>query len=288
MEPAAETEGCVRDGRAPRRRICTPDDFARRSLLHVQEIGELAPPGPLESRRTGLSSFLFLLVESGAGTVSEGAETYHLRAGDCALLDCRRAYGHATGSPPWRLKWIHFDGPGAAAFHARWRERAGGPAVRATAPERYRRAWEDAWTAVSSTDPSRDFRSNEALASLFTLLMEDALGTSPDRRAGRLAEVRDWIEANCDRAVSLDDLAAVARLNKFTLSREFRARYGVPPSRAVAQARIARAKRLLRFTDDTVEAVGAAVGVPDPNYFARLFRRVEGVSPRAFRLQWRE
>ena len=51
---------------------------------------------------------------------------------------------------------------------------------------------------------------------------------------------------------------------------------------------VSRAKRLLRFTDDTVETIGAAVGVPDPNYFARLFRRVEGLSPRAFRERWRE
>ena len=273
---------------ASRRKLCTPDDFARASLLHVQEIGELAPSRPLESRRAGFPSFLFLFVEWGEGTIREGVGERPLRAGECALLDCRRGCGHATGEPPWRLKWIHFDGPGAAAFHARWRERAGGPVLRATAPERYRRAWEAVWKAVSSGDPVRDFRANEGLASLCTLLMEDAVGTEPDRRAERLATVREWIEAHCAEEISLDRLAAVAHLNKFTLSREFSARYGMPPSRAVAQARIGRAKRLLRFTDDTVEAVGAAVGVPDPNYFARLFRRVEGLSPRAFRSQWRE
>ena len=54
------------------------------------------------------------------------------------------------------------------------------------------------------------------------------------------------------------------------------------------QAEIRFIRGRLRFTDETVEAVGAAVGVPDPNYFARLFRRVEGVSPRAFRNRWRE
>ena len=161
--------------------------------------------------------------------------------------------------------------------------------MRATEPERYRRLWEETWEAVSSADPLRDLRANDRLAALLTLLMEDALGgTAPDRRAERLAAVRDWIAAHCAEAVTLDRLAAVVHLNKFTLVREFRARYGVPPGRAVAQARVARAKRLLRFTDDTVEAVGAAVGVPDPNYFARLFRRVEGVSPRAFRNRWRE
>ena len=273
---------------ASRRKLCTPDDFARASLLHVQEIGELAPTRPLESRRAGFPSFLFLFVEWGEGTIREGAEERPLRAGECALLDCRRGCGHATGEPPWRLKWIHFDGPGAAAFLARWRERAGGPVLRATAPDRYRRAWESVWKAVSSGNPVRDFRANEGLASLCTLLMEDAVGTEPDRRAERLATVREWIEAHCAEEISLDRLATVARLNKFTLSREFSARYGMPPSRAVAQARIGRAKRLLRFTDDTVEAVGAACGVPDPNYFARLFRRVEGLSPRAFRRQWRE
>ena len=118
--------------------------------------------------------------------------------------------------------------------------------------------------------------------------MQDALGTEPDRRAERLAAVRSWIDAHCAEEVALDRLAAVAHLNKYTLVREFRARYGVPPMRALAQARVSRAKRLLRFTDDTVETIGAAVGVPDPNYFARLFRRVEGLSPRAFRERWRE
>ncbi len=273
---------------APRRLLCTPDDFARTSLLHVQEIGELAPPGPLVSSRVGLSSFLFLFVESGEGTVREGGASRPLQAGECALLDCRRPYGHATGSSPWRLLWIHFDGPAVAAFHARWRERAGGPVVRATTPERYRLAWEDVWSAAASSDPLRDFRANEGLAALCTMLMEDALGATPDRRVERLAAVHAWIESHCAEEVSLDRLASVAHLNKYTLSRDFRARYGVPPSRALAQARVSRAKRLLRFTDDKVEAVGAAVGVPDPNYFARLFRRVEGLSPRAFRLQWRE
>ena len=276
-------------GAAPRRRLCTPDDFARASLLHVQEIGELAPLGPMESRRAGFPSLLFLLAEWGEGVVREGAEERPLRAGECALLDCRRGCGHATGEPPWRLKWIHFDGPGAAAFRERWRERAGGPVLRATSPERYRRAWEEVWAAVSSEDdPIRDLRANEGLASLCTLLMQDALGTEPDRRAERLAAVRSWIEAHCAEEITLERLSAVAHLNKYTLVREFRARYGVPPMRALAQARVSRAKRLLRFTDDTVEAIGAAVGIPDPNYFARLFRRVEGLSPRAFRERWRE
>ena len=50
--------------------------------------------------------------------------------------------------------------------------------------------------------------------------------------------------------------------------------------------RITRAKQLLRFTDMTVDEVGAAVGMGDANYFSRMFRKVEGISPREYRKQW--
>ena len=38
-------------------------------------------------------------------------------------------------------------------------------------------------------------------------------------------------------------------------------------------------RRLLRFSDLTVEAVGREVGIPEPGYFSRVFKKVEGVAP---------
>lgn len=275
---------------APRRRLHTPDAFARGNLLHLQEIGELAPPGPHGSGRRGLSSFLFLLVESGEGVVESAGTRMELCAGDVAFVDCRAPYSHETGASPWRLRWIHFDGPSLPAIAAEWRRRAGAPAVRAADPARYRRLWEDVWEASGSDSPVRDFRIGDRLSALCTALVEDVSGVSggaPDRRAARLDRVRDWIESHCGEDVRLDDLAAVAGVNKYTLVREFRARFGMPPSRALAAARVNLAKRLLRFSDDTVETVGARCGVPEASYFARMFRRVEGISPSEFRRNWR-
>lgn len=273
-----------------RRLLHTPDEFARKNLLHLQEIGRLAPPGRYLSGRRGLSSFLFLLVESGAGEIESGGASARMSAGDVACIDCRSPYSHATGNDPWRLRWIHFDGPSLPAIAAEWRRRAGAAAVHAASPSRYERIWNDVWECASSDSPTRDFRIGDRLSALCTLLVEDASAPeSPvrDRRAERLDRVRDWIEENCGSDVRLDDLAAVAGVNKFTLVREYRARFGVPPSRALAAARVDRAKSLLRFTDETVESVGARCGVPDASYFARMFRRVEGVSPGAFRRHWR-
>ena len=57
------------------------------------------------------------------------------------------------------------------------------------------------------------------------------------------------------------------------------AHYYVPDTASTGQI-------LLRFTDMTVDEVGAAVGMGDANYFSRMFRKVEGISPREYRKQW--
>jgi AraC-like DNA-binding protein len=45
----------------------------------------------------------------------------------------------------------------------------------------------------------------------------------------------------------------------------------------------AASRRLLVETDRAVGEVAREVGIPAPGYFARLFRREHGVSPRAWR-----
>lgn len=48
-------------------------------------------------------------------------------------------------------------------------------------------------------------------------------------------------------------------------------------------ARLLAAKRLLRDTEMPVAEVGAAVGLNDPSYFSRFFKRQSGITPHAFR-----
>ena len=50
--------------------LYTPSSFARSSLLHLQEIGELEARRAHTSSRSGLQSFLFFTVVSGSGTLS--------------------------------------------------------------------------------------------------------------------------------------------------------------------------------------------------------------------------
>ena len=61
---------------ASNRILYTPSLFARTSLLHLQEIGELEARRAHTSSRSGLQSFLFFTVVSGSGTLVYNEKTY--------------------------------------------------------------------------------------------------------------------------------------------------------------------------------------------------------------------
>ena len=76
--------------------IYTPSDFAKLSLLHIQEIGYLQATSPHVSKRGNLASYLFFLVQSGSGSLNYDGVSYPLTQGDCVFIDCRKPYSHAV------------------------------------------------------------------------------------------------------------------------------------------------------------------------------------------------
>ena len=84
--------------------------------------------------------------------------------------------------------------------------------------------------------------------------------------------------------ISLGDIADAAGLSRTHLARLFRRACGVTPWTYLTRLRVARAQVLLRSRRRSIRDVGAAVGFPDPAYFARVFRAAVGDTPR----RWQE
>ena len=108
-----------------RRVICTPGQFTRDHFFYIQEAGYLKSLQPHLSKRSGLKSYLFMIVLSGSGTVSykdaspEKASAVSAMAGDCFFLDCSKEYTHISSeNDSWELLWIHFYGPQAEGYYS--------------------------------------------------------------------------------------------------------------------------------------------------------------------------
>lgn len=90
--------------------------------------------------------------------------------------------------------------------------------------------------------------------------------------------VRAYINAGFAENISLADLAEVAGLSPFHLSRVFTARTGLPPHEYLVARRIRRAKRLLEAGQPAAQ-VAVECGFSDQSHLSRAFKRIMGMTP---------
>ena len=295
--------------------LYTPSPFARSSLLHLQEVGSLSAIRPHTSKREKLQSYLCFMVEDGEGELVYEGKKYELRSGDVVFIDCRKAYSHSTGMNPnaglWSLRWCHFYGQSMPAIYAKYCERGGLPVIRGADVSvdlargadmgrrddvscgadvsQYAAILTDIYTLASSSDYIRDMRINGKLNDLLTLLMESSWHREAHTNAPKkmeISRVKSFLDEHYKEKLSLESVASHFFIDKHYLARLFKEQYGVTLVTYLQQVRITHAKRMLRFTDKSIEEIGLECGIGELNYFSRVFKKLEGVSPSEFRRVW--
>lgn len=272
--------------------LYTASSFARSSLLHLQEIGSLEARRAHTSERSGLQSYLFFMVISGSGSLSYEGKTYSLSSGSCVFINCKNLYSHTTDEKDlWTLRWTHFFGPSMSSIYDKYCERGGRPTFMLSTNEleKMNSVWTDIMTTAKGTDYMRDMLINEQLSTLIRLIMEQSWHPEDQRHAPKRASVVDvkaYIDEHYNEKISLDELSSRFFIDKYYLTKAFRSQFGLNISTYVQNIRITKAKQLLRFSNLTVEEIGAEVGMSDPAYFSRVFKNVEGVGPKMYREQW--
>jgi AraC-like DNA-binding protein len=100
----------------------------------------------------------------------------------------------------------------------------------------------------------------------------------------RRRAVVEYVEEHLDVDLSLEQMAAVARLSPYHFARQFKRATGLPPYQYVIMRRVERAKELLQAGADLPLAeVAAHAGFSDQSHFCHHFKRVVGVTPGQFR-----
>ena len=231
------------------------------------------------------------------------------------FIDCRKAYSHSTGMNPnaglWSLRWCHFYGPSMPAIYAKYCERGGLPVIRGADVSvdlargadmgrrddvscgadvsQYVAILTDIYTLASSSDYIRDMRINGKLNDLLTLLMESSWHREAHTNAPKkmeISRVKSFLDEHYEEKLSLESVASHFFIDKHYLARLFKEQYGVTLVTYLQQVRITHAKRMLRFTDKSIEEIGLECGIGELNYFSRVFKKLEGVSPSEFRRVW--
>lgn len=115
-----------------------------------------------------------------------------------------------------------------------------------------------------------------------------AVSPKPMRATGglpphRLRRVLEFMHANIDRPVTLEDLASCVGLSASHFSHQFRTSTGATPHRYLLGLRVERSKDILQNPKLSVLDVAIAAGFQNQQHFATVFRHLVGVSPSTYR-----
>jgi AraC family transcriptional regulator len=125
-------------------------------------------------------------------------------------------------------------------------------------------------------------------------LLPDCFSQTVQPSAGRIRQygglapwqvrrVTNHIECQIDTTIRTEELAALVRLSSFHFCRTFRGSFGQSPQQYVTRRRIERAQGLMLTTDASLGQIALECGMSDQPQFNKLFRRIVGETPGAWR-----
>ena len=131
---------------------------------------------------------------------------------------------------------------------------------------------------------------NEKLSQLLTILMEYSRNLEKPKKSNttclNISNVKAYIDQNFTDRLSLETVANQFNVNKSYLLRLFKENTGITVNNYILQKRILMAKNELRFSNKTLEVIAEECGFEGANYFIRIFKKVEGLTPGEYRKRW--
>jgi AraC-like DNA-binding protein len=97
-----------------------------------------------------------------------------------------------------------------------------------------------------------------------------------------IGQLIDFIRGNLTQKISMKELTNKACMSNATLYRYIKRETGMSPVELLLRERIRHAKHLLKNQSLLITEIAFASGFDDANYFTRVFKKMEGLSPRQY------
>ncbi|EGJ19315.1 two component AraC family transcriptional regulator (plasmid) [Cereibacter sphaeroides WS8N] len=138
--------------------------------------------------------------------------------------------------------------------------------------------------ATQRLDQRNHYKLQELFSEITDLLfdLDEDQGAST---AARVETVRNYIERNLHKSVTLEDAAEQAHVSPCYLSRLFHKQMNMTFIAYLKMRRIDRAKALLASSDLPIVNVALDLAYQDANYFCKAFKKEVGLSPTEYRRQ---
>jgi AraC family transcriptional regulator of arabinose operon len=224
---------------------------------------------------------------AGRGQLRAGLRDYNLTPGNAVLIE-PDTLTDFSGSDKfsWHFYWIVFQCADNWRSYLRWPE--AGPGVRrleiaSSAATVLEVSLGQLYDNFIDSGPLKLELDHNLLEQLLLRFATAVPGENSRALDSRIQRARNFIEKHFAADIVLADVAAASNISSSRLSALFKRETGSSVMAYRNELRLVKAAQLLLHTNLRIAEVGASVGYPDQAFFARIFRRYLGMSPRQYR-----
>ncbi len=232
--------------------------------------------------RNLFSSYLLLVMLTGALTYQTRHSSGVARAGQVLLLDCHVPHAYAAQGK-CSFTFVHFAGGQSREIYEEI-ERISGNLIPLRDPNVLH---ESIGAMLEGMRSERRLNEGETSAMIYGMLMKLLEQSGAAGTGGRGNSTVDraiaYIQSHLTDRLSVEEIAGDAGYSPSYFSHLFQAETGMSPYQFVVKSRIEHAQFLLKTTRLTVQEIAFQCGFNSAANFCYTFRRINGVSPHVFR-----
>jgi len=258
--------------------------------LYISDIG-VFPRAQFHYRERpqGCNAHIFIYCTAGEGWVElDGHKQVRVAAEHLVVIPAGTPHRYgASAHAPWSIHWLHLQGEHAAPLIAMYGLNSAGPIhLPPRTSSGFLEDFEQCYVSLSQKNYSMPIQVHVSnlIRQLLSRIGISISGSEQDKKKESYLETAiQFMNDRLDDSIKLSELARHTGLSKQHLIYLFNKETGFPPIDFFLRMKMQKAGKMLTLTDLTIKQIGYALGIVDPYYFSRLFKKIMGVSPAAYR-----
>lgn len=239
-------------------------------------------------RPSGSIDWLLLYTLSGEGSIRVKGEQFICREGDVAILQPGLPHEYKTHGESWDFWWTHFIPDPKWMFWLQLPELREDFVKLKLHQSSNRQAVHQAFERMIEYNgqSGSSLHGKLAMVALEETLLHLVLASSPRIEATldpRIADLIIYLQREYRKPGEIPELAKRCYLSPSRLSHLFKEQVGDTILNTVHKIRAEKAAELLTFTSRQISEIAEDIGYNNTDHFTRMFQRVYGTTPSAYR-----